>query len=591
MTHPIRQSKWWGWGNEHKQLNMDDKPGLWPYVEKVFGIKPSPPTTPATSLDKIDLPEPQTHPKFEAQLKTFLKPEQIKQDKLERVIHAYGKSFRDVWRARNGHIERAPDWVIYPETETDIVHLVNAANTYEIALIPFGGGSNIAGCVEMKGQQKAFVSVDMKAMARVIDIDKKSAVARIQAGVLGPELEEQLQAEGFSLGHFPDSFEYSTLGGWVASRSAGMQSDKYGKIEDMVIALRMVTPQGTIETRTVPKAASGISINHMCIGSEGALGIITEVSVAVHPLPEKRAFYGVLFDDFQRGIDAIYECVRQDCMPTVMRLNDPEKTALSFACKSQPTPMAAFVSKWMKRYLRHIKGMNLDNSCFMIVGFDGHARDFYRLRRQAKRIFKQHGGAWLGNAPGRAFEKSKYDFPYMRDMIMDYNLAADVSETSTPWSNLSHLYTNTKQAIADAITATGTSPWVGCHISHNYHTGASLYFTFAYRQTMEKPLQQYLQVKKAAQDAFMQFGGTLSHHHAVGYEHAPWLEQDISPTGMLAVQGIKHALDPKDILNPRKLITPNPAFSEWGLETETKTETKTECSNTNASSSPALLED
>ena len=254
----------------------------------------------------------------------------------------------------------APDLIAYPASEADVVAIVKAAHEHNAVLIPFGGGTNIAGCIEPKDRDERFiVSLDMCRMHRVLAVDKKSLLARIEAGVYGPHMEEQLESAGVTLGHFPDSFVHSTLGGWVATRSAGMQSDKYGKIEDMVIALRMVTPSGTIVTRTVPNTSNGIDVRSLCVGSEGILGVITEVTMQVHHLPEYKMFEGWLFPDFESGIHAIHECIRHGTMPVITRLNDPGKTALSAAFKKVEPPLKQKIGTAMKWYLRNIKGIDL----------------------------------------------------------------------------------------------------------------------------------------------------------------------------------------------------------------------------------------
>lgn len=554
----VKHMKWWGWGNLDKQFEMNDKPALWPFITQAVGIENnlSSVSTPPVEQNDIQLPEANLQDDFIDLIETFLNPDQIKSDKHERLVHCYGKSFRDLWRIRNGIISSAPDCICYPESEKEVRALIAAAHKFNVTVIPFGGGSNIAGCLEARDDKNRMVVVlDMKRMGRVLDVDCHSMTARIQAGAMGPELEAELNTKGMTLGHFPDSFEYSSLGGWVATRSAGMKSDKYGKIEDMVISLRVVTPTGTIVTRTVPKSSNGIDVRHLCIGSEGILGVITEITLQVHHLPEKNVFYGYLFPDFESGISALYECAVRDCLPSMTRLNDAEKTALSFAYKSKGPWITSFISRWIKRYLKYIKRFDMDKVCLLLVGFEGSKKNVALQKKNIHAIYKQFGGVSLGTSPGRAFEKGKYDFPYLRDFAMDHGIIADVSETSTVWSNLHSLYLKTVESVTKAIEATGSKAWCACHISHTYRTGASLYFTFGFSQKSGDVLEQYLQVKQAAEDCFMQYGGTLSHHHAVGYEHMPWIEEDISATGMRALQGIKMMLDPKGIMNPGKIIS------------------------------------
>ena len=569
MRDDVTQMKWWGWGDEHTEFDASDKPGLMPFIARALGLsEEDEEVVKPVALEDIELPGQVLTQGFLDAARASLRDDQVKTGDKERLVHSYGKSFRDLWRIRRGIVDSSPDCVIYPESEDDICALVKAALDHDVVLIPFGGGSNIAGCLENReSRSRMVVSLDLKRMDRVIEVDADSCVARIQGGSLGPVMEKQLNEQGFTLGHFPDSFEFSTIGGWVATRSAGMQSDKYGKIEDMVLSLRMVTPSGVLVTRTVPKSSNGIDVNHICIGSEGILGVITEVSMQVHRLPERKEFYGYLFPDFESGVRAIRECVDAECMPCIARLNDPGKTALSFAFKSKSgeTFFKNLLGKAVKKYLSAVKGFDMDKVCLMIMAVEGDRRTFRRLRSQVHSIYKKNGAFKLGISPGRAFQKSKYDFPYLRDFAMDRGVVCDVSETSTIWSNLLPLYHSTIKSIEEAILATGVQPFAGCHISHCYHTGTSLYFTFACMENESGKIDQYLQIKKAAEDAFLRGGATLSHHHAVGYEHAPWVEEDISETGVLAVRAVKEGIDPMGVMNPGKILPGDRPLEDWGL--------------------------
>ncbi|HTU41287.1 MAG TPA: FAD-binding oxidoreductase, partial [Candidatus Aquilonibacter sp.] len=405
-------------------------------------------------------------------------------------------------------------------------------------------------------------SLDMRRMRRVLEVDTRSFTARIEAGVFGPDLEAQLGAYGMTLGHFPDSFLHSTLGGWIATRSAGMQSDKYGKIEDMVVALRMVTPEGALVTRAVPKSSNGIDVNHLCIGSEGTFGVITEATMRLHPRPQRRLVPGYLFPEFEGGIEAMRECVRQECMPAMVRLNDPDKTALSMAFRPPASRFSNAASSLFKSYLR-VKRFSLARACLMLTAFEGSEAAVDRQLRQVQGIYRKCGAVSLGASAGKSFEATKYDFPHIRDFLLDRDVTSDVSETSTVWSNILPLYKDTVAALRGKIGESGVHPWVGCHISHTYQSGASVYFTFAFRQQTGREMDQYLRVKKAVQQSFSDHGATLSHHHAVGTEHLPWLATEISPIGVQAIAAIKRCLDPANIMNPGRLQPSQNPFEEW----------------------------
>ena len=568
MEADLRHMKWWGWGHEDVTFDDSTKPELWPYLKRELGVDEIRWEKPV-AFEDVTLPEQKNNEAFLAAIGVGLGEGQVVDDKKSRLVHAAGKSFRDLWLMRHGQVQFAPDCVVYPDTEEDVALVVRAAHEHGVVLVPFGGGSNIAGCLVPSDRGgRMVVSLDMCRMHRVLEVDRYSLTARIQPGVYGQHLEDQLAEHGVTLGHFPDSFLHSTLGGWVATRSAGMQSDIYGKIEDMVISLRMVTPSGTIITRSVPKSSNGIDIKHLCIGSEGILGVITEVVVQVHHKPEKEDWYGWLFPDFKSGLDAIHECHRGDCMPTVTRLNDPKKTALSFAFKHPKTGIKDKIAKAFKWYIGNVKKIDFNQCCLMVVKYEGTPQAFNRIKNRVTAIYKKHRGVCLGAEPGRSFAKVKFDFPHLRDYVMDRSIMADVSETATTWDNLRTLHESGLADVEQAIKDTGVDAWVGCHLSHSYRTGASLYFTFGCLQREGREIEQYLYVKKAAEDAFMKNGGTLSHHHAVGTEHLPWVEEDLSPTGLKAVKALKAGLDPNDIMNPGKIIPSEKPLDDWGLSAE-----------------------
>jgi len=557
-----RHMKWWGWGDEDVSFNSSAHPGAWPYAKAQLGVEEDEVARPLMPIEAVRLPEAIRHEGFLSDLRREMRADQICDSRRERLIHAYGKGFRDLFRMRQGMAEGAPDLVIYPENENDVLMTLRAAARHDVVVIPFGGGSNIAGCLERSERSRMAVSLDMRRMRHVLEVDADSCTARIEAGAFGPDLEEQLNGYGLTLGHFPDSFLHSTLGGWIATRSAGMQSDKYGKIEDMVIALRMVTPAGVLATRTVPKSSNGIDVNHLCIGSEGTLGVITEATMQVHPRANSHRTHGYLFPEFEAGIEAMHECVRKECVPSMLRLSDSDKTALSLAFKPPSSQLSQAASKVMKGYLR-VKGFDFARTCLMLTTFEGSKSGAIRQHGEVSAIYRRFGGVDLGPSSGKSFESTKYDFPHIRDFLLDRSITSDVSETSTVWSNLVPLYRATTTALRAAIVESGVKPWVGCHISHTYQCGASLYLTFACRQQDGYEMQQYLRAKRAVQQSFIDCGATLSHHHAVGTEHLPWLTDDISPLGITAIAAIKAGLDPDNVMNPGRLRPSAAPFEEW----------------------------
>ena len=544
--------KWWGWGDPEIAFPMADKPNLWPWVKKKLGIVSTTPTSIPVDLASIRLPPTRASAQLLVELGSILKPEQITLDPFERLLHSYGKSFPDLLRVRKGELRRAPDAILLPETHDQVEAIVRLANLRNFCLIPFGGGTNIVGGVNPDvDDARPMLTLSLRNMNRLLHLDVESRTATIQAGALGPKLEADLAAQGHSLGHYPDSFEYSTLGGWLATRSAGMQSDVYGKIEDMVVSVRVVTPSGTIITRPVPASSAGPDLNQIMVGSEGILGIITEATMRVHATPVVKDYRGFLFRSFEDGAHGIQECLERGFEPCMVRLQDSGESELAFNMKASKHGLEEWLQKQLKGWL---KSRGYIEPCILIIGFEGSEESIATKRHGALRILKHHGGFPLGKSVGTTWSKDKFNIPYLRDYLMDYGCMADVAETSTLWSQVLPLYAGTVAAIKTRFLEDDGTGYIGCHISHTYKTGACLYFTFAARQPEGQELEHYYEYKRLATDTIMKLGGTLTHHHAIGTEHRPWMEKEVSPASLQALRALKASLDPGRILNPGKLL-------------------------------------
>ena len=548
--------KWWGWGAEGEAPDFDCKPHLWRYIIKELRLQSAPQKlSPPPREDEVALPPPNTNAAFaEAMANSGIK---LHDDKLQRLQHCAGKSFRDLWHARQGKPPCAPDAVAYPQSDAEVAALIAAAQDNDVALIPFGGGSNIAGCLTpFDAKKRALISLDMTKMNRLVSINESAQTAIMQAGALGGVLEQQLNERGWTFGHFPDSFLHSTLGGWIATRSAGMQSDEYGCIENLIAGLKMQTPAGEWRVRPHPRSAAAANMKEIVIGSEGTFGVITEAVIKIRRKPEHKNFYGYFFPDFAAGLQAVRESVQRGEQPLISRLSDYNRTALSFAFRDDVKggALKKMFASLAKSYLSKARGVNFAKCCIMITAFEGSAKECRAKFRAADKIFRKHGGVFAGSGPGESFAKSKFDFPHIRDYLWDYGIYADVSETATAWDNAENLRARALQALRQTFKSRNLDGWCGCHLSHSYRDGASLYFSFAFKHDDNADnLAHYFAIKKAVQDSFMQNGGTLSHHHAVGTDHAPWLEEDISPMGVAVLGGIKSQADPRGIMNPGKL--------------------------------------
>ncbi|MGI4896207.1 MAG: FAD-binding oxidoreductase, partial [Janthinobacterium lividum] len=537
-------------------FHHEDKPALAPFAKKMAGIdfNRAPVTVP--DLNELSVPASQAPADLTEAVVAIVGAAHVHHDDLDRVVHTYGKSMRDLIRIRRGDFGRVPDLVVYPGDEAQVVAVVELVLERDAVLIPFGGGSNISGSLEAPREEtRAIVSLDLGRMREVLEVDETAQLARIQSGALGPDLEEQLNARGWTIGHFPDSFKHSTLGGWIATRSSGMQSDRFGDISDITRALRVVTPRGIVSTSRVPSQSAGPSVREMVLGSEGRLGVITEATVQVHRLAEERVIQAYFFPDYASGLKAMHDIAASDATPSITRVSDAMETQFTLATSKKGSALSQLLNKGVQLYASKRKGIDLSEMCLSFIGFEGSSGHVARNKRLVGEIVKKHGGFGVGSGPGTLYDQKKFDTPYIRDFILDRGAYGDVSETSSTWTVLKSLHDNVVAAAQKAFADLGIQGFVFCHLSHSYHIGACQYFTFAFQASGSRDgLEEYQVVKSAIQQAFIDNGGTLSHHHAVGREHKRWLADDISPAGKEIVGALLGAVDPGRNLNPGAIL-------------------------------------
>ena len=569
--------KWWGWGHEGIAFSHEDKPGFRPFLQRHLGVDVAFATSEAVDFAELDIPEAQLSADLRAALEEAVEGKQVSTDPLDRVVHARGKSLRDLVRQRRGDLGRLPDVVVRPGNEDEVAAILRAALHSDAVVIPFGGGSSISGSLEAPAEEtRTVISVDLGRMNRVLSIDDASRLARVQAGVFGPHLEEQLKAQGWTMGHFPDSFTHSTLGGWIATRSSGMQSDRYGDIADLTRGLRVVTPSGVLVARPVPAQSTGPSVREMVLGSEGRLGIITEATVHVQRVPQQRTILGYLFPTWAAGLAAMRDIAASEASPSVTRVSDAYETRFSFATRKASSLSDTVKSKALQTYLRRRRGFDLEAMCLSFIGYEGSAANVAAQRKLVGRIVARHGGLCIGNGPGALYDQKKFDTPYIRDFLLDRGAMGDVSETAAPWSALSTVYGNVAAAANAAFDDLDVRGYLMCHLSHSYHAGACLYFTFAFRPSGSRDaLEEYDAIKTSVQQAFVDSGATLSHHHAVGTEHAPWLEEDVSAPGVAMLRALFDGVDPGRNLNPGKIVSsPRPRGEPRGADRSRRSESR-----------------
>ena len=551
----VKHMKWWGWGVDGVGFHYEDKPGFAPFVLQAVGLDLlTAERAGEPAFADLKVPKSNATAAFTKTLAGIVGADNVSTDDMLRVIHTYGKSLRDLVRIRGNMIKRSPDVVVYPADEAEVQQVVDAAVAANAVIIPFGGGSNIASSLEpLPEEKRTIISLDLGRLRKVIDIDADSGLARIEAGAQGLDLEEQLNKQGWTIGHFPDSFTHSTVGGWVATRSSGMQSDKYGDIADIARGLRVVRPGGVLVLRPLPSTSSGPSVREMILGSEGRLGVITEVTVQVHRVPAKRDVYAYFFPNWKSGIAAMQEISESDAAPSITRISDARETGFSLATSKDRKGFDKFLAGTVLPGLMKSKGWTLEDICLSFIGYEGSVSHAKRQKKLVDAIVKKHGGMGVGTGPGILYDQKKFDTPYLRDFLLDMGAAGDVSETAAPWSKLVALHEAVYAAANKAYDEIGIKGWIMSHLSHSYHSGACLYFTFAFVFDKD-PIGEYDRVKSAIQQAFVDNHGTISHHHGVGLEHAPWLEQDISLEGVKVMRGLVGAADPKKNFNPGKIF-------------------------------------
>ncbi len=550
----VKNQKWWGWGEEGIEYHHEDKPKFAPFVLENVGVDITRATRVKPKFTDLEVPASQLSDELKAALVAALGEKYVITDPEVRVQHAYGKGVRDLIRVRRGELGRVPDVVLYPGTEDEVVALVDAVVAADGVLIPYGGGSNIVAALEaLPEETRQVVSVDMGRLNQVISIDDAASTARIQAGALGPDMEKQLNAKGYTLGHFPDSFIWSTVGGWVATRSSGAQSDKYGDIADITRGLRMVMPGQVLSLRPLPSASSGPSVREMVLGSEGRLGIITEVTMQVHKKAEAREIQAYFFKDYESGLKAAEAITRSDAVPMMLRVSDANETKFTMANGKKSSKIGHLLNTAVQKLMER-KGWDLDQICLSFIGFEGSRSHVRYTKSIVNQIIKDHDGMGVGKGPGTLYDQKKFDIPYIRDFLLDMGIPADVSETSTPWSKVLEIHDDTVARAQQAMAETGHQGFIMCHLSHSYHMGACQYFTFAIADGGPTNLESYDTVKQAVQQSFMDHEGTVSHHHGVGEEHSPWMDQDISPAGVFIQRKLFEGVDPKGNLNPGKIV-------------------------------------
>jgi alkyldihydroxyacetonephosphate synthase len=538
VVQPSSAATWNGWGDPAR------RPGLTAPIREFLDqrfhrllVAPPPPV----ALADITLAPSALGPELRHLLDGVAA---VSDDAETRVAHSRGKSYRDLIRIRSGDASGAPDAVVTVTRPAQVEELLRLCAQHRLAVVPFGGGTSVVGGVEpLRGRFDAVIALDLTGLDRLINLDIISHTATLQPGLRGPRAEALLAARGYTLGHFPQSYEFATIGGYAATRSAGQASTGYGRSDELVVALTVATPEGTLHLGRAPRSAAGPDLRQLMLGSEGAFGVITDVTMSVRPIPAEKRYEAWFFPSFGAGLDALRSLEQRRLAPEISRLSDEDETTANLALSGHGGGLGGAYLK-----ARRVKAM-------AIFGWEGEKQLVHARRKLGHGIIRAAGGVGAGTGAGSAWEAGRFSAPYLRDDLLDAGVLVETLETAASWTQLPRVRAAVREALTSALGgASGSGVLVGCHVSHLYPAGASLYFTVLAPAVARDPLDQWNAAKRAAMDAIVASGGTITHHHAVGADHAPWLQAEIGELGVDVLRAVKARLDPAGILNPGKLL-------------------------------------
>ena len=471
-------------------------------------------------------------------------------DPRQRLGCAHGQSLPDWIRLRGGTLTHFPDSVARPQTEADILALLAYAVDHNAVIIPYGGGTSVAGHLEICETERPVLSIAMNGLNRLIGIDANNLLATFEAGIAGPELEKHLNSNGFTLGHFPQSFEYSTLGGWVATRSSGQQSRHYGRIEQLFAGGEIATFKGRLKMPPFPASAAGPDIRQLVMGSEGCMGILTRVVVRISPLPNVDDIYGVFFPSWDQGRRAVQTLAQSPIPLSMVRLSNPQETRINLALAGHEQQI-----RWLQRFLK-LRGIDPNPACMCLIGYIGSRRQARLAKSEAGSIIRRFKGIAVGKRFGTAWKKNRFRSAYLRNTLWDLGYAVDTLETAVTWDQVTDTMTRIEDGLAQVLESANERILAFSHLSHVYATGSSIYTTFVFRlaDTPQQTLERWRTLKQAASQAIVEAGGTISHHHGIGTDHKPYMEAEKGPIGINTLQQVFSYLDPKRQMNPGKLL-------------------------------------
>jgi len=537
MNDDARRRRLDGWGFEDEVFEAS--PEMLNTLEEELG-PPGPPIPPGADPGLCQ--EPRKLPEFGSV---------VSLDREDRLRHARGQGLVDIIRLRSNSLKALPDGILRPKSPDECREILAICAANGIRLIPFGGGSSVTGGVNTPLGDTPVLVLDFSNMNRLLEYDPSSGYAVFGPGTTGPEVEAQLEAHGRCLGHYPQSWELATVGGWVATRSSGQESLGYGRIEDMVAGLVLTTAEGHWRLRAQPASAAGPDLKQLILGSEGRFGLITEITVRTHPRPAQQRVEAFLFPDLERAFEANRHLSLANPGLSVLRLSDGEETRIAMAIGLGRMPGAGLIRAWLR-----FRGI-AENSCLMLTGASGETDEIADTLFRSRQIIKKYRGIGLGAHPGKTWLRDRFRHPYLREDLLDRGWATDTLETAISWPGALQTRSTVRTALENSLGGEAKIK-VLCHLSHPYRDGTSLYFTFFFptAETPEATISRWAKIKRAAGTALVECGATISHHHGVGRWHSPWLDGEIGSDGLKLLERTAGFFDPTHSLNPGVLFDP-----------------------------------
>src|SRR5437016_1448094 len=538
-------------GNRY-ELSGKELPRFLPWVRDVLECDVHPGNINRPSYP-TEIPEPHISTEFLADVQRFLNANQLERSGEVRLRHGHGHTQEEMYSIKYTKLGRIPDLVVYPEGEAQVMSLVETAKKHGVTLIPYGGGTNVTDALRCDSEERrTIVSVDMRRMNGILWIDRENMMACIEAGAVGRQIMAELKKYGVTMGHEPDSVEFSTLGGWVATNASGMKKNRYGNIEDLVLDVTVVTADGKLErTSASPRESIGLDLRRLMFGSEGTLGIITSAVVKIFPLPEVQEYGSVLFPSFEDGFKFMFDLAREATPPASVRLVDNLQFQFGLALKPKSSGgLADLKSKLEKFFVTKIKGFAPDKMVVATIVFEGTQTEVERQQGDLYKIAARHGGMKAGTENGRRGYQLTFSIAYIRDFLMSYYIIAESFETSVPWSKTLALCDNVKRRLTEEYKRRDLpgKPFVTARITQVYPTGVCIYFYFGfYYKGIPNPQDVYLELENIGRDEILKSGGSLSHHHGVGKLRRAFLPRIMSETTMQWKRELKKTLDPTNV--------------------------------------------